>query len=413
MAVRITPNHKLPVRVVNHMISGLRWLGLKTRPFDADRMMTWARRMTGLKDFGDPSFEEPLRLLVQDLNGDRDLHEAGRLFHWYFLSTFLRNRLRLVEAWKRQPEALQQDVKPPLVILGLPRTATTRLFNVLAGDPNLRTLTFWEASRPVKARGEDMLPFNPRRLNARLSLGAVNYLMPHFKSIHELLLEGPEECIHLLANSFVSWIFPVEYNSPHYTKWFDDVDHTLAYQEFKGQLQLLQIQKPTGRWLLKSPHHLFGVEALLKVFPDAMIIQTHRDPIKVVPSCCSLAQATRSIASAGLDLHELGDQIHEQLALGLERTTTFRPSIPDGQVIDIQFQEIVEDVMGVAQRIYDAFGLDMDPEVEAAMRCELHKETHNKHGRHHYSAAQFGLSDDVITQRFSGYTKAFNVAVES
>ena len=126
MAPVFVPKHRLPVRALNRAIGGLRALGVKRRPLDADRMMTWARRMTGLKDFGDPAFEEPLRRLLDDINADGDLHEAGRLFHWYFISGFLRNRLRLVEAWKRRPEVLQQSVAAPLIILGLPRTAKLR-----------------------------------------------------------------------------------------------------------------------------------------------------------------------------------------------------------------------------------------------------------------------------------------------
>lgn len=298
MTTRFVPPHRLPVRMVNGAIGAVRSLGLERRPLDAARMKAWAKRMTGLKDFGDPFFEEPLRLLLADINDDADLHEAGRFMHWYFLSGFLRNRLRMVDAWKRHPETLSETIRPPLIILGLPRTATTRLFNILSGAPNHRTLTLWEAVAPVCPKSEGTLPLHTRRLKARTMLRSIDYLAPEFKSIHELLLEGPEECIHLLGNSFASWIFPVEYNAPRYTAWFDRVDHTHAYEEFKAQLQLLQTQGPTDRWLLKSPHHIFGIEALLKVFPDAMIVQTHRDPAKVVPSCCSLAQTTRGIASA-------------------------------------------------------------------------------------------------------------------
>lgn len=416
MATRFLPPHRAPVRAVNGTLGALRSLGVRSRPLDATRMKSWARRMTGLKDFGDPFFEEPLRLLIQDINDDSDLHEAGRLFHWYFLSRFLRNRLRMVDAWKREPETLRQSVRPPLIILGLPRTATTRLFNILAGAPQTRTLTFWEAVSPTRGTGEGALPFSTRRLNGRMMLRATDFLAPNFKSIHELLLEGPEECIHLFGNSLASWIFPVEYNSPRYTDWFATVDHTQPYQEFKAQLQLLQMQQPErvgDRWLLKSPHHLFGIDALLKVFPDAMIIQTHRDPVKVVPSCCSLAQTTRGIASTDLDPGVVGAQITEQLAVGLRKTIEFRSHIPESQIIDVHFQDIVADPMGVTRRIYYKFGLEYDGATEAGIRRELDAEVHNKYGKHHYTLEQFGLSQPDIEDKFADYYDAFDVIRES
>lgn len=412
MTTRFVPPYKLPVGMANGLLGTARALGIRRRPLDATRMKTWARRMTGLKDFGDPFFEEPLRLLLADINDDADLHEAGRLMHWYFLSGFLRNRLRMVDAWKRHPETLGETIRPPLIILGLPRTATTRLFNILSGAPNHRTLTLWEAVAPVRPKGEGILPLHTRRLKARTMLWSTDYLAPNFKAIHELLLEGPEECIHLLGNSFASWIFPIEYNAPRYTAWFDTVDHTQAYEEFKAQLQLLQIQKPTDRWLLKSPHHIFGIEALLKVFPDAMIVQTHRDPAKVVPSCCSLAQTTRGIACTSLDPKLLGEQITDQLALGLERTAVFRAQIPENRIVDVHFQEIVSQPMAVVRRIYDTFGLDLDAATEDGIKAELNKETPGKYGEHHYTLEQFGLSRAMIEDRFRTYYETFDVASE-
>jgi hypothetical protein len=400
--------------MANGVLGAAHDLGIKRKPMNAGSLKVWAQRLTGLKDFGNPFFEAPLALLIEDINEDTDLHDAGRFFHRVFLTGFLQNRLRLVEAWKRNPHALQQEVKPPLVILGLPRTATTRLFNILAGAPDFRTMTFWEAASPARWRSERWLPFNPRRVTSAMTLGATDFLAPNFKSIHELMLEGPEECIHLFGNSFTSWIFPVEYNSDRYTSWFTDVSHILPYQEFKAQLQLLQLQSPCApdRWLLKSPHHLWGIEALLKVFPDAMIVQTHRDPAKVVPSCCSLAQTTRGIASSSLDPAIIGRQMIDQLAVGLERTRALRPHIPQDQIIDVHFQDIVADPMGVAALIHDTFGLDFGA-AEAGIASRLAAEVQGRHGDHDYTLEQFGLTLADIEDKFGNYCETFNVVRES
>lgn len=416
MATRFLPPQRMPVQAANGALGALRTLGLTRRPLDAERMKIWARRMTGLKDFGDPFFEVPLQRLIEDINDDADLHEVGRLFHWYFISGFLRNRLRMVDAWKREPETLRQSVRPPLVILGLPRTATTRLFNIMAGAPQTRTLTFWEAVSPARPASEGKLPLHMRRIKGRLMLGATDFLAPEFKSIHELLLEGPEECIHLMGNSMASWIFPVEYNAPRYTAWFEAADHTQPYQEFKAQLQMLQMQSPERageRWLLKSPHHLFGMEALLKVFPDAMLVQTHRDPVKVVPSCCSLAQTTRGIASTDLDPAVVGAQMTAQLAAGLRKTIACRSKIPANQIIDVHFQDIVSDPMGVTRRIYDKFGLEYDARTQEGIKVALDAEVHGKYGKHDYTLEQFGLSKTIIDDNFGDYYDAFNVAREN
>lgn len=402
--------------MANGVLDTARRFGLARRPLDAERMKTWAQRLTGLTDFGDPFFEEPLALLIDDINDDADLHEVGRLFHWFFVSGFLRNRLHMIHAWKQHPEALRSAVRPPLVILGLPRTATTRLFNILSGNPALRTLTYWEAASPVKTWMDDRVPFNLRRVKARVTLGAVDFLAPNFKSIHELRLEGPEECIHLFGNSLASWIFPVEYNSPRYTAWFETADHSQAYEEFRAQLQLLQLQQPAGtaweRWLLKSPHHIFGLEALLKVFPDALIVQTHRDPAKVVPSICSLAQTTRGIASTRLDPALLGEQIVSTLAVGLDRSAALRKQIPESQIVDVHFQDIVARPMEIARRIHDAFGLDFGPRIEDAIKAELDKEDPDQYGRHHYTLEQFGLNRKIIEDKFGVYCETFNVMRE-
>lgn len=413
MSSKFTPNHRFPIPAANWLLEALEGLGLWGRPLEVGRMKTWARRMTGLSDFGGEEFDEPLSLLIEDINRDSDLNLVGQLFHWYFLSGFLRNRLRLVEAWKRDPSILQRDVEAPLIILGLPRTATTRLFNVLAGDPDLRTLSFWEATRPAPTSFGKVLPFNGRRVNGAFMLGALHYMAPHFKAIHELRLDGPEECIHLFGNSLATWIIPVEYNAPGFTNWFLQSDHTKAYADFKAQLQLIQGNGPDTHWLLKSPHHLFGIEALMQTFPDARIIQTHRDPVKVVPSCCSLAQTTRGIASKSLDAHALGADICNQLAVGLQRTVDFRPHIPPEQIIDIHFQDIVKDIEGTVARIHEKFDISPSDEAMAGIERAIGEDTHNRFGKHSYTAEQFGLAPDMIEERFAHYNETFDVQRES
>ncbi len=379
---------------------------------DLDGMLETASRRTGLTDFGPDFFRKPLDLLLKDLLADPDLHPMGRFFHRVFIGKFIKNRLKLENAWKTNPEILNQDIKRPLIIIGLPRTGTTRLFNILARDPAHRSLSFWEVYRPVPPPEESRYARDPRRYQSAFELAFGNYLIPDLKSIHELRLDGPEECIHLLCCSFVCWLFALEYNSPRYQEWFRTCNQDEPYREYRQQLQLLQSRFRRERWLLKSPAHLWGIHGLLKHFPDACIVQTHRDPKKAIPSCSSLAVAARGAGARRVDPVEVGAQIKDQLTYGLNRTIEARSTLGPDRFFDVQFRQIVDDPMNVIRDIYRHFDLQLDDGAERAMQTEISANPQHAKGQHRYSSDRFGWSSSDLTNVFSDYVSAFDVPLE-
>jgi len=405
------PVQRAPVRLGNALAPALLKLGALPQLGRADDLLEAAIKSTGLSDFGDPSFREPLELLLGDIAGDPDLHPMGRFFHREFLLRFLKNRLKLVEAWSPESAALQ-EVAQPLVILGMPRTGTTRLFNIMARDPAHRTLSLWESYRPTPAPREESLKSDRRRMSARMDQVIANYLGPDMRAIHELRLDGPEECIHLLATSFVSWLLSVEYNAPQYHEFYLSHDQILPYQEFRKTLHYLQSHYKRDRWLLKSPTHSFGIFGLMAAFPEARIVQTHRDPVKVIPSTASMALTARGMGCSQLDASLVGAQVLEQLTCALERTMEARVRIPTEQIADIQYADIIGDPMNVVREIYQKFGWSLSDMAIAEMTDEINSHGQHKHGRHHYTLEQFGYERGKIDATFADYRAAFDVPSE-
>lgn len=372
--------------------------------------METASRKLGLSDFGDPAFLEPFRLVIQDILNDPNYHRIGTWFHRKIMLNFLMNRLRIAEAFKKQPELSRIDVGRPLIIIGLPRTGTSHLMNVLSQDPDHRTLSFWEISEPVPAPNENALWRDPRRYYYAMVIQLANYLVPPLRSVHNLRLDGPEECILLLANSFRSHYFIVEYSAPTYLEWLKTCDYRPAYREHKQQLQILQSGIARKRWLLKAPSHMDGIEGLLDVYPDAMIIHTHRDPLKALPSICSLALSTRSIGVNQIDQHTVGREMTEHLADATDNYMKVRDARgKPGQFLDVMYEDLVADPMAVVRRIYNHFGLNLTDTAQAQMVNELRNNPRNKHGKHRYTLEQFGLDPEKLRERFGPYMTKYGV----
>jgi len=408
------PIQKWPLRAANLLAAAINSPNLPPQSLDPDELMETASRKLGLTDFGDPSFLEPFRLVIEDILRDPHYHRIGTWFHRKIMLTFLMNRLRVAETFRRQPELSQIDVGRPLIIIGLPRTGTSHLMNILSQDPDHRTLSFWEISEPVPAPHEDALWRDPRRYYYAVVLQLANYLVPALRSVHNVRLDGPEECILLLANSFRSHFFIVEYSAPAYLEWLKTCDYRPAYLEHKQQLQILQSGIARKRWLLKAPSHMDGIEGLLDVYPDAMIIHTHRDPLKALPSICSLALATRSVGLNQIDQHDVGREMTEHLACAMDNYIKVRDERgKPGQFLDIMYEDLVDSPLDVVRQIYDHFGLDLTESALAPMEQELSSNPRNKHGSHNYTLEQFGLDADALRERFGPYMARFGVSTST
>lgn len=407
-AVRFeAPRQPAPVKAYNALANTLRRCGIRLSELRPEALCAQARKQTSLHDFGDEGFREPLRLLIRSLETEADLHAFGRMRARQLIVSGLVNRLRLENDWKQSPEILEQPLARPLFILGLPRTGTTLLFNLLACDPRHRWLSFWEAHTPSPPPQRDTYDKDPRLRTARRHLRILDYLLPGLAAIHEFGADRPEECYPLLANSFAGVQYTWGFFVPGYNDWLASCDMGPVYRYFRKQLQLLQWHCPGERWLLKSPVHLHYLDSLLAAFPDACIVQLHRDPLEVLPSACSLRATLHGMVMNRVDVRRLSEGLAKEAAGDVMRAIEVRRHVGSGNFYDVGYRDLLRDPIGTARSIYERFGDVLHPDAEASMTAYLASNPQHKHGVHVYSLEQFRLDADTERRRFAPYTETF------
>ncbi len=321
-----------------------------------------------------------------------------------------RARLRIQAALKAHPEVLAERVERPVFIIGLGRTGSTLLHRLLALDPQVRALRYGETIDPAAAAFSSPST-RPARL-ARKQFALLHLLAPGLRAIHPLEADAPEECRLLLMNTFRTPIFGQWAVTSAYTQWVNGLgleNRLRVYESYRQQLQLLQWRRPPRRWVLKCPVHSTGLDALLQVFPDACLVQTHRDLAEVIPSMCSLMATLRGIYSDAVDFPRLRSHFARNLVhRTIGATLQARAEYPD-RFFDILYRDLVHDPIRTVRAIYDHFGLPVSPELEVNVRDWLARNPQGKHGRHRYSLEQFGLDREAIDRLFPGYPECFGL----
>lgn len=395
-----SPHRTQTMSFVNWAGGRLRARG-RVRPLTVEGILQTARRRTGLSDFGGDDFLEPLTVLVESLEADAELNSFGRMLLRQNLANFVANRMRVERQLERSPDSAGRGVRRPLFVLGLPRTGTTLLQKLLSCDPRRRPLSCWESFFPAPLSKRASTRPDLRPFLGKLLVRGVNRVAPQLRWIHPLQAMEPEECTWLLANTFMSSAFSLLGRVTGYEAWLDaasDERTDRSYRFFARQLEALQGPTEERTWILKSPVHLRSLGSLLRVFPDARVVQLHRDPLQVVPSTCSLFGVTRGIYSDRVDPQALGPEVLEKLVEALGRAARAREGAGN-RVLDVQFEELVADKIGTVRRIQDHFGEDPDERAEAAMRSWLEQDSH--HGGHRYTLEQFGLRRADVEQAFA------------
>lgn len=371
-----------------------------------------ARRESGLHAFGDDSFRDPLRRLLASLDEEAGLSPLGRLLLRQSLVRALVNRLRLEALGNRYPEIGALPVREPVFILGLQRTGTTLLHRLLTCEPALRPLLAWEALNPAPFPGVAAgVGRDPRMRLAEIAERGLRYLVPEFFAIHPVEAHAPEEDALLLDLSFVSPTVDATQCVPRYSAWLRETDQRPAYRYFRRAIQLLLWQRP-GRWLGKTPHHLENLDALLDVFPDAKIIQTHRDPAQVVASYCSMMAHGRAIFSDSVDPHVVGAQLAERAVRAVTRAISERERSSSRGFHDVAYADLLADPMKEIRRIHDFLALPLSPATEASMQRWLAANPQHKRGVHRYRLEDFGLDRAQLVRSFEPYCQRFGVAAE-
>ncbi len=402
---------------IGPMVRGFAWClgraqswGLNYPDFSEHKLMAVARKKTGLNDFGDERFLEPLRLRLNYLKSNKRLSPLGRVVAWQVLLKPLLNRLRIQDLLKRHPEIREQRIERPLFVAAFPRTGTTLLSQLLALDPQARPLLFWEAMQPTPEEGLAEGEEDPRMARADSIIERLWRMLPALRKIHDIDPRGPEECAGLLANAYIMPIF--EEDDVNYRQWIEGLSSEqicAAYEEYKVQLQILQWQRGGGHWVLKSPLHLNWLDALLTTFPDACVVQTHRDPKQVLPSICSLDAVMQQAACGKVDCVEVGRHLSSQLAASLQRGMQARQNHPRERVLDVQYADLLRDPVAVLRGIYAHFGYNYSDVMAEKIKDYLAANPQHKHGSHQYQLSDFGLSTEDLDRIFGDYCERFQI----
>ena len=374
-----------------------------------EQVLETARRQTGLEEYGDPWFYEPLRTLLNAFDTEANLTFIGRLAMRYDVLRLLSNRLRLVEDRRRHPEIAAQPIRQPIFIVGLPRTGSTLLHNLLGQDPRNRVPFTWEVMFPSPLSAGDRHHDSPHIGATQKLLDAFDRLAPEFKHVHPMRADLPTECVSIMTHVFASYQFQTTCHLPSYQQWLAHVDLRPAYAFHREVLQHLQWRHRGERWVLKAPAHSFSLEALIACYPDARFIQTHRDPVQVIGSVGSLDAILRGAFSDDIRLERIGSEAVEQWAEAASRVIAARDHDLEDRFHDVYYSDLVREPVETVRRLYARLGFAWSKEVEARMRRFLVDDQREANGVHQYSLAQFGLTPDMIADRFHHYYRRFKL----
>jgi hypothetical protein len=364
----------------------------------------------GPKNFGDPSYREGLEVLCDSLNREAKLSDFGRGLLEHKIIELLVNRLRIEEFFRLHPEIENEKLAPPVVIVGLPRTGTTLLQRVLSCDPNLYSMHWWESRYPVPFPDEDLKNPIERMERARGEVKVMVDAMPKLLAIHPMDADQADEEVMLMEHSFMS-SFNAYANVPSYMKWLHGSDETPAYDYLKRVLKFLQWQQrqrgiTATRWVLKAPHHLLRMKLLLKEFPGAQVIQTHRDPVETIPSIASMIHTLWCIYASHADATAAGHEWNELMARAFHHTMDVRAT-NDKPFLDVRFIDTVKKPFEVVDAIYAHTGMTLTPEAKKAMEAWMEKNRRDTRAAHDYNPVDFGLSADQIKRDFADYRKKY------
>jgi hypothetical protein len=413
--------HRTPMRILNRTLRGINALGLARIDLNPDKLIAAAKKETGLNEFGDGSFVEPMRLMIRALEEEADLNPVGRFMNRANIVRLLKGRLYAEDLLSRHPEILERTFPDPVVVVGLGRSGTTRLHRLLASDPNFLHLKSWESVYPVPypecftARTEGKT--DPRITAIEQGLKAVLYMSPQVAAVHPLGTFEVEEEIGLLQYGFSSQIFEIQAKIPTFAEWLMNHSQQDAYEYM---VQLMKIiswfrkDPPDKPWVLKTPQHMQDLESLLHVFPGAKLICPHRDPIKAVGSICSTAWNAMVRDSDTLSPLWVGQEWLTKTERMLHKCLRVRADMvaPENQY-DIQYADITADWQQAMQGIYEFLDMPFTSEARVQMQEWLDSNRQHKHGAHKYSLTDFGLDAETVDQRMAFYRKRFNIAYET
>jgi hypothetical protein len=376
----------------------------------AEQLIEQARSATRLERFDSESFREGLEVFLADVNRCQ-YTDTGLQRVTASVVEALSTRLKTTAYLEQRPELLQRKIERPVFVFGVPRTGTTLLSNLLATDPARRSPLTWEIDDPVPPPTTKTLFTDPRalaRLEAERKMLAAR---PEMGKYYRNSAIYPNECMFFIMQDFKALIWESRGILPNYRDWLFQTDLTSTYEYHKRFLQLLQADAP-GIWNLKQPSHALWIPTLLKIYPDARLVWTHRDPFTATGSFCSLLSLSHQAFLGRVDTRWLGEDCSWQAAEHANRIMDARDQFGEDRIADVHYADLMRNPIPTMRKLYQDIGDDFTPEAEAAMTAWLADNPQDKFGRHEYKLTQYGLSVDKLAPMFERYLSRYNVERE-
>ena len=378
--------------------------------FSADDLEDGARAATGLDDFGSPYYREGLDRTVAALNTEAELNDLGRVMQHATISNALIQRLKIVETYKQHPEIADEVVDGPVVVLGLPRTGTTALSQLVSADPQFRSLRTWESQAPTPPPEAATQHSDPRIAQCAEGIAMISQMFPDFQAMVSSEPEAATECQDLMGMSFRTFHFDGVVHVPSYVEWMLHSDMRETYAFHRDVLKLLQWHCKPNLWHLRTPVHMFALDAFAAAYPNAKFLWSHRDPAKVLGSVCSLIAYVRSWSSDRREPEELGAEQLAWWAEGMRRAMDFRSEFGDDRFVDVSFAALQTDPIETIADSYEKLGLRFTDSARAKVRqwADQHKPGHR--GTHSYELADYGLTLEQVHKAFGDYIDTYDAS---
>ena len=368
-----------------------------------------ARKQTGFDDFGDPSYREGLEVLLQSLDEDPNLSPVGQAIYREQIPNTLATRLRVERRLTEHPEVQDNPIARPIVITGLVRTGSTALHYLMGQDPDLQKLEYWLAAEPQPRPPRDQWEGHADFAAAVAELDFFYERTPDLMAVHEMKADWPEECRHILEQNFTDDRHETAATLPRYYEWYHASKHLGSYRRHKQVIQLIGMHDPGRRWLLKYPVHLRQLSALFDVYPDACVVQTHRDPRAVVASYASFIARIRGVHQLDVDTAFVAREQMESWAHAAEAGMRFRDEHGSDRFFDLHFDDFMADPIGCVKGIYSRFDQELSHKGERLLRAWQEDHPQGKHGRHEYARRDIGVSEREILERFGEYMERYDL----
>lgn len=383
---------------------------------DAGEILEEAKSALSLDDFGRMDFLERLELLCNEWGTDPELNNLGKLNLRNKLLQFAKNRLLIQDVLNRHPEIHEIKIVSPIIVAGLPRSGTTHLLNLMAADKRFRSLPLWESYEPVPAPDESPSEdgLDPRYARCAAQWEAMQQMVPHLAAMHPMNPDHIHEEIELMGPDFASYNFEWLCHSPRWRDHYYASDQTPHYAYMKTVLKILTWQDgddgSNTRWILKCPQHLEQLPVLHKVFPDATVPITHRDPVAVIQSAATMVAYGQRMSRDRVDVQGVIEYWSDRILHLLQGCARDRDSLPQAQSVDVLFHEFMVDEIATVGRIYTKAGMSMTSTAMNQLRSFSEEHRRGRYGRVVYNLREdFGVDPDELRKRFDFYFRQFPV----